>query len=128
MSHITSGDEIQQLVQTIDENPDLLHLDVTPSVLKLTKLGLPAAQAVLSLLDNPQQLTRMRAFRVLGNIVMRHHGWQPGEGYAVPSQEDKVLALMQANGDYSVTAPRKKRQRAIAKWQVWLEQEMANGR
>jgi hypothetical protein len=126
MSNRTSADEIQQLVQTIDENPDRLHVDVTPSVLKLTKLGLPAAQAVLPLLDDSKQLTRMRAFRVLGNIVMRHHGWQPGQGYADPAQEKKVQALMQANGNYSVSAPPAERQQAVARWRVWLEQEMAH--
>jgi hypothetical protein len=123
----TTGDEIAQLVQTIDDNPDRLHADVTPSVLKLTKLGLPAARAVLPLLDSPKQLTRMRAFRVLGNVVMRHYGWQPQQGYAVAGQEERVRDLMQANGDYTVTAPREERQQAIAKWRAWLDHVMTNG-
>lgn len=126
MSPIKSDDEIQDLVQTIDDNADPLHADVTPSVLGLTKLGLPAAQAVLPLLDNAKPITRMRAFRVLGNIVMRHHGWEPGQGYADTSQDAKVLALMQTNGDYSVNAEPQARQEAITKWRVWLEQEMTH--
>src|SRR6266851_9129746 len=105
MSGTASADEIRHLVQTIDDNADILHADLTPSVQQLTRLGLPAAQAVLPLLNDPKQLTRMRAFVVLGNIVMQHHGWQAGRGYARPDQEDAVTALMHANGDYSVTAP-----------------------
>jgi len=65
MSEASDG-VIQHLVETIDDNPDRLHVDVTPSVRELSALRLPAAKAVLPLMDHANKVTRMRAFRVLG--------------------------------------------------------------
>jgi hypothetical protein len=96
-------------------------------VRELSTLSLPAAKAVLPLMDNGSKATRMRAFRVLGNVVMRHHGWESGRGYADPSRDEEVQSLMRANGDYDIDAEPEARQESIAKWRNWLDKEMANG-
>ncbi|HZE70838.1 MAG TPA: hypothetical protein VE135_15115 [Pyrinomonadaceae bacterium] len=116
--------EIKMLIQTIDDDPDRLHLDHTASVQRLIELGLPAAMAVLDLLNATDSLTRLRAQRVLEGVVMQLHGWTPGRGYADSEGQGKTLSLLKANGDYQADAPPRKRRKAIEKWQRWLEVQM----
>lgn len=114
--------EIETLVQTINDDPDRLHLDYTPSVLKLSELGLPAAKAVLDLLDAPEFLTRKRAQRVLEGVVMRLYGWVPGLGYTDPHEgQKKTQDLLKANGNYRADASPDERRNAIGKWRRWIE-------
>jgi hypothetical protein len=119
------GPNLEALVQTIDANPDPLHVDVTPSVLQLIELGLQGAQAVLDLLDAPAFLTRKRAQRVLEGIVMRRHGWVPGQGYQDPQGQEETQAVLHANGDYRADAAPEERRSAIDKWRRWLEAQDA---
>jgi hypothetical protein len=121
-----SQDEIQELLRTFNDNASRLHGDFTPSVRRLTELGLPAIAATLHLLDDPNMMTRKRAQRVLDGVIMYRHGWEAGHGYSDPEQQGKVLALMKANGGYDAMAAPEERQQAIAKWRAWLEQEMAD--
>jgi len=116
------SEEIRRLIQTIDENPDRLHVDVTPSVLRLSELGLPAASAVIELLDSPDWMTRKRAQRVLEGIVMRRHGWRPGQGYPDPhAGQERTQAVLEANGNYQADADPEVRRRSIELWRRWLE-------
>ena len=111
---------IETLVKTINENPDPLHADVTPSVLKLCEKGLPAAKAVLDMLNAAELLTRKRAQRVLEGVVMRRHGWVAGQGYTTAGGEEKTHALLAANGNYQADAAQELRDAAIEKWRRWL--------
>jgi hypothetical protein len=116
--------ELADLVRNIDASPDRLHFDVTPAVLQLTELGLPAAKAVLELLNAPDVLTRQRAQRVVEGIVMRRHGWQPGQGYPEPhGGQQRVKSVIESNGSYRADAPPEFRRQAIAKWRQWIESE-----
>jgi predicted RNase H-like nuclease len=112
--------EIKKLIDTIDENPDSLHLDVTPSVLKLVQLGLPAAQAVLDLLDAPELPTRRRARRVLEGVVGKRFGWLSGQGFPDSDKEAEFRRLLKANGNYEADLPPRERKKSIEKWQRWL--------
>lgn len=124
---IEQSDEIKQLIETIDDNPDRLHVDITPSVLRLSELGLSAARAVLELLDAPDFWTRRRAQRVLEGVVMRHHGWVPGRGYPDPHEgQEQTQALLEANGNYQADAPQEARRDAIERWRRWLEEAEQN--
>lgn len=115
--------EIKALVDTIDENPDLLHLDVTPSVLKLVQQGLPAAQAVLDLLDAPELLTRKRARRVLEGVIGQRFGWSAGHGFPDHDKQEEFHRLLKANGDYQAELPANERKESIEKWRRWLESQ-----
>jgi len=112
--------DIDILVRTIDANVDPLHTDVTPSVLKLMEQGLPAAQAVLDLLDAPELLTRRHAQRVIEGVVMRRHGWVAGQGYTDSAGQQKTQDLLARNGNYQADAAPKARKQAIEKWRRWL--------
>lgn len=117
-------DEIEMLVKTINDNPDRLHVDSTPSVQRLIQLGLPGATAVVDLLNAPDLHTRLRAQRVLEGVVMRMHGWRPGQGYRDSEGQERTMSVLSANGDYKADAPQRKRKSAIGKWRHWLEAQM----
>lgn len=116
--------EIKMLVQTINDNADRLHMDSTPSVQRLIELGLPGASAVLELLNAPDSHTRLRAQRVVEGVVMRLHGWRPGQGYADSEGQNRTAALLKANGDYKADASERKRKTAIGKWRRWIQAQM----
>jgi hypothetical protein len=109
--------DIATLVRSIDENYDPLHVDVTPSVLKLIDAGLDGAAAVLDLLNSPQPLTRRRAKRVVEGAVLRHVGEGTGE---------RTRAVIAENG-YDPDAGEPQRREAIERWRRWLEREMKKG-
>jgi hypothetical protein len=115
--------DIDELVRTINENPDPLHGDYTPSVVQLRERGLKAAVAVLDLLDDPNYETRLRAQRVVEDVVKRRFGWAPGQGFTDLSQQEKTQDLFAANGNYQAGAPPEERKKSIEKWRRWLEEQ-----
>lgn len=115
--------DIKALVRSINDDPDRLHLDYTPSVFRLIQEGLLGATAVLNLLDSPEFLTRKRAQRVLEGVIKKENGWLPGRGYKDPDGEARTAAVLNANGSYQADAPVKKRKQAIDKWRFWLRSQ-----
>jgi hypothetical protein len=66
------SEEIATLVENINASPEPLHADFTSEVRALVRCGLPAARAILPLLMSPDELTRLRAQRVLeGSAAVR---------------------------------------------------------
>jgi hypothetical protein len=117
---------IDDLVRTIDDDPDPLHNDYTPSVWKLTEAGLPGAAAVIDLLESPKELTRLHAQRVVEGVVMRRYGWVPGHGCPDRSDCDgKTRRTLKANGDYRWDGPAAERAAAVARWREWLKNARA---
>src|SRR6516225_6714000 len=112
--------EIARLIETFNEDPDPLHYDVTPSVLRLMELDLPGAAAVLDLLNSPELIVRRRAQRVLERIEARRFGWNSSQGYPDETSREKALALMKENGDYSADATVERRKEAVVLWGKWL--------
>ena len=112
--------EIAGLLRRFDDQPDPLHNDVTPSVLRLMELGLAGAEAVLDLLNSPELIRRRRAQRVLEGVVARRFGWNSSQGYPDEASREKALALLKQNGDYSADAAAAHRHGAIRKWEQWL--------
>jgi hypothetical protein len=115
--------EIARLIETFNEDPDPLHYDVTPSVLRLMELDLPGAAAVLDLLNSPELIVRRRAQRVLERIVARRFGWNSSQGYPDETSREKALALMKENGDYSADATVERRKEAVVLWGKWLQEQ-----
>ena len=115
-------DEIQSLVRKLPMEPeDPLHFDVTPSVLRLGELGLPAAVAILPLLDSDDETTRGRAERVLAEVVDRRLGWLPNRGFLDPFVgQEKMRVIREGNGSYHFSAPVDKRRKSVALWRKWL--------
>jgi HEAT repeat protein len=100
---LRTPDAIDALVRTIDDSPDLLHYDVTPSVQALSKIGWPALPAVLPLLEAAEPRTRQHAEKVLRAIV--------GE---------RGNALWRENGSYGWDAPEDERAESVRRWRQWL--------
>ena len=117
----SESEDIKQLLRAINDAPDKLHGDFTPAVLKLMTKGLPAAIAVLPLLNSSDSGTRARAYRVLEGVIKIHNGWLPGRGYKNRKGQDKTLATLAANGDYNAQMEEPQRVAAIEKWRSWLE-------
>jgi hypothetical protein len=117
----SAGEDIKQLLRVINDEPDKLHGDFTPAVLKLMTKGLPAARAVLPLLNSQDFASRARAYRVLEGVIKIRNGWVPGQGYKDREGQDKTQATLAANGNYNAQMEEPQRLAAIEKWRSWLE-------
>lgn len=115
------SEDIQQLVRAINDDPDELHGDFTPAVLKLMTKGLAAAKAVLPLLNSQDSGSRARAYRVLEGVIKIRNGWVPGQGYKYREGQDKTLATLEANGNYNAEMEEPQRVASIERWRRWLE-------
>ena len=80
---LATPDAIEALARTIDDSPDPLHFDVTPSVQALSAIGRPALPVVLALLDSHEPRTRQRAQRVLDAVAERNDSYR----WDAPEQE-----------------------------------------
>src|SRR5437868_1121182 len=114
-------EEVNTLVRTIDDAPDPLHSDVTPSVIKLIDKGLLGVRAVLPLLSAPGEATRQRASRVLEGAVARHFGFREGSGFPDAESEQSCRRALQENEPVVDTA--EGRVESAAKWRNWLNKQ-----
>jgi hypothetical protein len=112
--------DIGELVRTLDDEPHPLHSDFTPSVDRLIELGLPAAVAVVDLLDAPDPATRLHAQRVIEGAVMRANGWRPNQGYPDTDGEQRTRRVLEQNGGYRFDAAPEQRKAALERWRAWL--------
>ncbi len=114
--------EIERLIQQIDESPDKLHGDYTPSVYRLIEMGEPVLSQVLSLMLSHGEMTRLRAQRVLEGVTMKRFGFQVGKGWVNPQDEERWQRFWNDLGDLSYDAPLETRVQASNRWREWLAQ------
>src|SRR5919198_6603025 len=81
LAELGEPEALDALIRTIDDAPDPLHLDMTPSVRALGAYGRDAFPPLLDLLDAPEELTRLHAQRALELAVYRRHGFVAGQGF-----------------------------------------------
>lgn len=113
---------IDSLIATLDDNYDMLHSDYTPSVHKLSELGIPAIVAVLPILNNPTDETRLHAQRVTEGVIMRMYGFMPGQGFSNnPVGEDTARSILESIG-YDYADSTEQRQTAIENLRKWIEE------
>jgi HEAT repeat protein len=117
---IGDRDALKALLDTIDDMPDELHGDYTPSVHALGDAGLAAVAPLLDLMLSDAVTTRLHAQRALQAIVDRRHGFVTARGFPLRADEDAVRALWKANGHYNPVAPADERASAVALWREWL--------
>lgn len=114
--------EVARLVQSINENSDLLHADYSPSVHKLCAMGMPALRnGALELLVSPDPESRMRGQTVLGTVVMQQFGFVPGQGWSKESREREVELLWEKNGSYAWNASESDRDSSYKIWRAWVK-------
>lgn len=123
----TSTDRIQELLAKLDDNPDLLHSDLTPSVHTLREIGEPAISPTLPYLLSENEPTRLHAERVIDGAMMKMHGFVFGQGWPQPEMQQeyervsKGLWDFEAMGRKSVSeSPMKDRQAYIERVKRWL--------
>src|SRR5271155_405066 len=106
-------------LQTINDGPDELHGDITPSVLALGQMGLSAVPSLLDLLTHDDTMTRLHAQRALEIILERRQGYIRGKGQ--PEADGLgIRELWRANGDYDYSADAETRAASVSKWRRWL--------
>jgi HEAT repeat protein len=105
---------------TLNDAPDELHLDSTPSVATLGAMGPKVVPAVLELLMSEDEMTRLRAQRVLERIVAAHHGMGEGKGLPSAAAEQAMRSEWSANGNYDYSAPADTRRASVEKWRRWI--------
>jgi hypothetical protein len=111
---------MEKLVNSIDENPDPLHSDYTPSVYQLIEKGLPSVSHVLILMRSESQDTRMRAQRVLEGVTMKRYGFVFGKGWAQVDGEEKWRRFWKELGNMQWNDPLENRNKSITLWNHWL--------
>ena len=116
-------DALSACLQTLNDAPDLAHLDMTPAVESLSEMGLEAVPPLLDLLLDDDEMTRLHAQRALEGIVNRRHGFQSSRGFPTPAAEQEVRDEWQSNGSYDYAAPFTARAAAVEKWRTWLEEK-----
>ncbi|MEO5928438.1 MAG: HEAT repeat domain-containing protein [Candidatus Kapaibacterium sp.] len=62
-------------LSTLDDAPDSLHSDHTPSVQCLIEIGEPALSPLIGRLQSENQITRIHAERAIQGITRRHFGF-----------------------------------------------------
>ena len=123
LSRIGDADALKALIQTINDAPDPLHHDLTPSVFALGTYGLEAIGELLDLLLDEDQDTRLHAQRALQMIIGELHGFEFGKGYPTPEAEREAQADWQDNGNYDYAAPAETRLASVEKWREWLRKK-----
>ena len=115
-----SDERIEELVRTINDEPDSLHFHNTPSVHELIDLGKPVIPRMLDLMLSEDEDTRRRAMQVLSAVTMPMFGYVQGKNWPEHEDQDRWLAFWKSLGDLDADQPRKKRELAVRLWREWL--------
>jgi hypothetical protein len=116
--------EMKAYLKTINDSPDELHGDITPSVLALSEMGLRAVPSLLDLMTHDDKTTRLHAQRALELIMEKRHGYMRGK--ALPEKAaELVREEWRANGNYDYSADAESRAASIDKWREWLAKTLA---
>ena len=121
LARIEHPDALTACLQTLNDAPSPLHADMTPAVLALGQMGMRVVPALLDLLMDDHEFTRLHAQRALEMILDQRHGFRPGQGFPTPEAEEEARAEWKDNGGYDYSADAATRAAAVAKWQRWLE-------
>lgn len=106
---------------TINDNPDELHLDITPSVQSLAEMGTAAVGPLIDLLMDANRNTRLHAQRALEGIVARRYGFRPGEGFADDAARTAAGAAWTNAGSYDFDAGPRDRAASVKRLRRWLQ-------
>ncbi|MHA1294060.1 MAG: hypothetical protein ACTSR3_12270 [Candidatus Helarchaeota archaeon] len=118
--------KIKDLIKNLDDNPDRLHLDITPAVLELANFGLEVIPYLKESLSSTNEISRLHAQRVLEYIINRHLGFVPGQGWTRSNGEESFREIWKKNGSYDFEAPEQERMKSIRLWMSWYKNEGKN--
>ena len=112
---------IDQLLATINDSPDPLHFDLTPSVHALSKMGLRVLPSLLPLLSSADLRTRQRAQRVLERVTFDKISETIKPRPLSDAARTAWTKLWEENGSYKWDAPEDQRETAVARWREWID-------
>lgn len=116
-----AADALEACLRTIDDAPDMLHYDITPSVRALTNMGLPALNSLLPLLDVPDERTRQHAQKVLEQVTFNEIKKALNPPPLSPLATAEWTKLWESNGSYQWNGPEEQRRAAIKRWEQWIK-------
>jgi hypothetical protein len=120
LHRLGAPEALDACIATIDDSPDPLHCDVTPSAQALSEMGLSALPAILPLLGSANDRTRQRAQKVLETVTFK----EVSAAVKPRPLSDRARAewadLWKRNGSYRWDGPTEARKAAIERWQQWL--------
>ena len=126
---LSTEEQVESLVRSINDFPDPLHNDYTPSVWKLIELGDAAMPRMvdLMLLDGGpyDEDTRLHAERVLFWIVCNK--LESGPRWSKDVDRQRAKELWKSLGSLSHSAPLDDRVRAVKLWREWLSKQKGDG-
>lgn len=108
---------LEACLKTLDDAPDPLHNDVTPSVNALAAMGKPALAPLYDRLNAPAEMTRRRAQNAVLWITQRLFGKDPMHGWSRDA-EDRWYVWWQQIG-YRPDGDEAARKQAIARLRAW---------
>jgi HEAT repeat protein len=115
-----AADALEASLRTINDAPDMLHYDITPSVRALTKMGLPALKSVLPLLKADDERTRQHAQKVLEQVTFNEIKKELNPPPLSQIATMEWTKLWESNGSYQWNAPDEQRMAAIKRWEQWI--------
>lgn len=116
-----AANALQASLATINDAPDPLHYEVTPSVLALVNLGLPVLESVLPLLDSPDPRTRQHAQKVLELVTSNDIMASAKPRALTDAARQQWADLWRRNGPYQWDAEEGARKEARERWESWLQ-------
>jgi hypothetical protein len=116
---INAPDALSALEQTINDSPDPLHWEHTPTVQSLIEMGMAALPTVFALMDSGNESSRRRAQYVLATVVLQDvtRRLQPKSFTNEALQEWE--RLHKANGSYEWNETDSVRTSSIEQWKRW---------
>jgi HEAT repeat protein len=128
LSKLGVADAVDACLATINDAPDPLHFDVTPSVHALSLMGMRVLPRLLPLLSAADARTRQRAQRILERVTFDEISktLKPR-----PLSDVARIAwnnLWEANGSYRWDGSEDQRKTATSLWAAWLEKQNVESR
>lgn len=112
---------------TINDAPDMLHADVTPSVHALASMGIRVLPALLPLLMSSDARTRQRAQKVLERVTFEVIARAVQPRPLSDAARTAWMALWATNGSYQWDALESGRAISIDLWTHWLQKGEDHG-
>ncbi|HEX8852003.1 MAG TPA: hypothetical protein VF754_00875, partial [Pyrinomonadaceae bacterium] len=121
LHRLGAHDSLAACVATIDDAPDPLHFDTTPSVRALSEMGIPALRAVLPLLEAEDPRTRQHAQKVFELVTLAHVSSQLNPPPLSNIARERWMKLWESHGSYAWNQPEEARREAVRHWTQWLD-------
>ena len=115
-----TADALEACLMTLNDAPDMLHYDLTPSVLALSEMGIGVLSSIIPLLRAKNERTRQHAQGVLERITFKEISRSISSPPSSIRAKSTWKTLWQKNGSYRWDAPHEQRQKAIKCWEQWL--------